>query len=269
MGNNSNSFKSVKSENNSYSIPKGKIGFARGFLVPFVAGVLGTLIIVGGCISIPSIRETISEKLLSDSSKSESSTKSNDESSVESVINKVVSSSSDKAVSVEDYSNTSIAVANKVLPSVVGITVTYSVNSPYYSYYGMSEGTAKATGSGVVITDDGYILTNNHVVSSSSSSSYYQVSKATKITVTLYNDTTEYEAKLVGSDEQTDLAVLKIEKTGLTAAELGDSSKVQVGEFAMAIGNPLNMASTVTTGVISATNRTITSDNVTFKLMLL
>ena len=63
MGNNSNSFKSVKSENNSYSIPKGKIGFARGFLVPFVAGVLGTLIIVGGCISIPSIRETISEKL--------------------------------------------------------------------------------------------------------------------------------------------------------------------------------------------------------------
>lgn len=158
-----------------------------------------------------SIRETISEKLLSDSSKSESSTKSNDESSVESVINKVVSSSSDKAVSVEDYSNTSIAVANKVLPSVVGITVTYSVNSPYYSYYGMSEGTAKATGSGVVITDDGYILTNNHVVSSSSSSSYYQVSKATKITVTLYNDTTEYEAKLVGSDEQTDLAVLKIE----------------------------------------------------------
>jgi serine protease Do len=131
----------------------------------------------------------------------------------------------------------------------------------------MSEGTAKATGSGVVITDDGYILTNNHVVSSSSSSSYYQVSKATKITVTLYNDTTEYEAKLVGSDEQTDLAVLKIEKTGLTAAELGDSSKVQVGEFAMAIGNPLNMASTVTTGVISATNRTITSDNVTYKVI--
>ena len=87
MGNNSNSFKSVKSENNSYSIPKGKIGFARGFLVPFVAGVLGTLIIVGGCISIPSIRETISGKLLSDSSKSESSTKSTDESSVESVIN--------------------------------------------------------------------------------------------------------------------------------------------------------------------------------------
>ena len=267
MGNNSNSFKSVKSENNSYSIPKGKIGFARGFLVPFVAGVLGTLIIVGGCISIPSIRETISEKLLSDSSTSEKSTKSNNESSAESAINKVFSSSSDKAVSVEDYSNTSIAVANKVLPSVVGITVTYSVNSPYYSYYGMSEGTAKATGSGVVITDDGYILTNNHVVSSSSSSSYYQVSKATKITVTLYNDTTEYEAKLVGSDEQTDLAVLKIEKTGLTAAELGDSSKVQVGEFAMAIGNPLNMASTVTTGVISATNRTITSDNVTYKVI--
>ena len=160
-----------------------------------------------------------------------------------------------------------MAVANKVLPSVVGITVTYSVNSPYYSYYGMSGGTSTATGSGVIITNDGYILTNNHVVASSSSSSYYQVSKATKITVTLYNDETEYEAKIIGTDEQTDLAVLKIEKDGLTAAELGDSSSIKVGEFAMAIGNPLNMPSTVTTGIISATNRTITSDNVKYKVI--
>ena len=119
----------------------------------------------------------------------------------------------------------------------------------------------------VIITEDGYILTNNHVVSSGSSSSYYQVSQATDIVVTLYNDETEYKATIVGTDEQTDLAVLKIDKTGLTAAELGDSSKVKVGEFAMAIGNPLNMPSTVTTGIISATSRKLTSDNVTYTVI--
>ena len=131
----------------------------------------------------------------------------------------------------------------------------------------MSGQTATATGSGVIISDDGYILTNNHVVASNERTSYYQVSQATDIVVTLYNDQTEYKATIVGTDEQTDLAVLKIDKTGLTAAELGDSSKIKVGEFAMAIGNPLNMPSTVTTGIISATKRTITSDNVTYTVI--
>jgi len=93
------------------------------------------------------------------------------------------------------------------------------------------------------------------VSSSSSESSYYQISEATKITVTLFNDETEYEAKIVGQDEQTDLAVIKIEKTGLTKAEFADSDDVKVGEFAMAVGNPVNMSSTVTTGIISAVNR--------------
>ncbi len=85
-----------------------------------------------------------------------------------------------------------------------------------------SSSTATATGSGIIISEDGYILTNNHVVSSSSSSSnssYYQVSEASKLTVTLFNDDTEYEAKIVGKDEQTDLAVIKIEKSGLSKAE--------------------------------------------------
>lgn len=266
MDNNSNSFKTVKTEKNSYSIPKGKVGFIRGFFVPFIAGALGSLILVGTCLSIPSIRDSVLDKFAS-----ETSTKESDESGGNTSnslnLEQILSTSSGKSISIEDYSKTSVAVANKVLPSVVGIKVTYSVNSPYYSYYGMSGSTATATGSGVIITDDGYILTNNHVVSSSSKSSYYQVSKATKITITLYNDSTEYDATIVGSDEQTDLAVLKIEKTGLTAAELGDSNNVQVGEFAMAIGNPLSMESTVTTGIISAKDRSITSDNVTYKVI--
>ena len=261
---NNNSFKAVKNGENSYSIPKAKVGFMRGFFVPFIAGVLGSLIIVCSCLSIPSIRGYVIDKLASGTN-TEESDESNTNNSLS--LEQILATSSGKSVSIEDYSKTSVAVANKALSSVVGITVTYSVNSPYYSYYGMSASTATATGSGVIITEDGYILTNNHVVSSSSSSSYYQVSQATKITVTLYNDSTEYEAKIIGSDEQTDLAVLKIDKTGLTAAELGDSDSVQVGEFAMAIGNPLNMQSTVTTGVISAKDRKITSDNVTYNVI--
>lgn len=263
MSNDNNTFKTVKNENSSYAIPKAKVGFIRGFFVPFIAGVLGSFIIIGTCLSIPSIREKISEQFTTNSAVEDNDSKNSDEKNNDNGF----TTSSNTAISLSDYSNTSIAVANKVLPSVVGIKVTYSVSSPYYSYYRMSGSTATATGSGVIITDDGYILTNNHVVASSSSSSYYQVSEATSITVTLYNDETEYEAKIIGTDVQTDLAVLKIEKTGLTAAELGDSDKVKVGEFAMAIGNPLSMQSTVTTGIISATNRTINSDNVTYKVI--
>ena len=99
------------------------------------------------------------------------------------------------------------------------------------------------------------------MVNSSSSSSFYELGKATKITVKLYNDDTEYEAKIVGTDEQTDLAVIKIEKDGLTAAELGDSDSVQVGEFCMAIGNPLGLGTTVTDGIVSAVNREVTDED--------
>ena len=128
--------------------------------------------------------------------------------------------------------------------------------------------TATATGSGIIISDDGYILTNNHVVSSSESDSYYQVSEATKVTVTLFNDETEYEAKIVGTDDQTDLAVIKIEKTGLTKAEFADSDSIKVGEFAMAVGSPLGLQSTITCGVISAVNRNVTdSDGKTYNLI--
>ena len=261
MSDEKNSFKTVKGKDSSYSIPKGRIGFTRGFFVPFVAGVLGSFIIVGTCLSVPTIREAIVDNFFSETKSEEKEENKTENSIVD------ITSSSNTAVSLSGYSDTSIAVANKVLPSVVGIKVTYSVSSPYYSYYGLSGQTATATGSGVIISEDGYILTNNHVVASTGSTSYYQVSHATDISVTLYNDETEYKATIVGTDEQTDLAVLKIDKTGLTAAELGDSSKIRVGEFAMAIGNPLNMPSTVTTGIISAKERTITSDNVTYTVI--
>lgn len=74
----------------------------------------------------------------------------------------------------------------------------------------------------------------------------------------MFNDDTEYEAKIVGKDEQTDLAVIKIEKTGLSKAEFADSDNIKVGEFAMAVGNPLGMQSSITCGVVSAVNREVT-----------
>ena len=234
---------------------KAKVGFANGFLLPFVSGVLGCTVVVGTCFGVPSIKN----KLLG-STTSSSSTNSNSNN---------LSTGYVSQTSLSNYSDTSVYAASKILPSIVGIKVEYNVNS-LVSMFGRQNqsSTATASGSGIVISEDGYILTNNHIVSSSSSESYYEVSEATKVTVTLFNDETEYEAKIVGKDEQTDLAVIKIEKTGLSKAEFADSDSIKVGEFAMAVGNPLGMQSSITCGVVSAVNRKITdSDGKEFTLI--
>lgn len=164
-------------------------------------------------------------------------------------------------VSLSNYSDTAIYAANKVLPSMVSITVDYDI-----SFMGRTS-TTTGSGSGVIISDDGYILTNNHVISSSDSSSFYQVSDAKSVKVSIYGDDTEYEAKIIGTDNQTDLAVLKIEKSGLTAAEFGDSSSVVVGEFVLAVGDPYGLSHSVTAGIISALNREMTVDNRTYHVI--
>ena len=249
QNNNSNDvFKNVASrsnvtyssfENNGKKDKKSGSGFGKTVILPFTCGILGASIVIGTCFGIPSIKN----ELIGNSNFSESNNSSNN-------INT-------QQISLLDYSDTAVGVAQKVLPSIVGISVTYSVNSPFYG----NQGTASAQGSGVIISKDGYILTNNHVVNSTSTSSFYELGKASKITVKLYNDDTEYEAKIIGTDEQTDLAVIKIDKDNLTAAELGDSDSVQVGEFCMALGNPLGLGSTVTDGIISAVNRTVTDED--------
>jgi serine protease Do len=99
-------------------------------------------------------------------------------------------------------------------------------------------------GSGVIVRPDGYILTNNHVVEGAAELEVY------------LSDDTKYIAKVVGTDPRTDLAVLKIDASGLVAAPIGDSSKVEVGDWAIAIGSPFGLAQTVTAGIISATKRT-------------
>ena len=220
-------------------------GFGKSVLIPFCSGIIGAAVVVGTCFGVPSIRNTIFDASID--------TKSGTTQSV----------GTQNLVSLSNYSDTATNVASKVLPSIVGIKVQYTVNSIF-----SGSQNAVAEGSGIILSNDGYILTNNHVVSSSDESSFYAVSEASKITVTLYNDSTEYEAKVVGTDSQTDLAVIKIDKNDLTPAELGDSSTVTVGEFAMAVGSPLGMESSVTSGIISAVNRTVTSsDGKTYNLI--
>lgn len=227
---------------------KTKSGFFKNSFVPFCSSALGTFLVIGVCFGMPNIRN----KILNGNNTYTNNGLTITEGQVTNTI------------STTNYSNTAIAVANKVLPSIVGITVEYKVNS----MFGGSS-TASGAGSGIIVSSDGYILTNNHVVNSSSSSSYYQITEATNVKVKLYNDDTEYDATVVGSDSQTDLAVIKINKDGLTAAELGDSDSVQVGEFAMAIGNPLGLQSSISCGIISAKNREVQDSDTrtTYKLI--
>ena len=239
---------------------KNKSGFGKTVLLPFFSGVVGCALVIGTCFGVPSIRSAIIND--SEGSLSNTSNNSNENSGYVSQI------------ALSNYSDTAVYAANKILPSIVGVKVEYTVNNPVLAMFGQnSTSSATATGSGIIISEDGYILTNNHVISTSStdssnSNSYYQISEASKITVTLFGDTTEYEASIVGKDEETDLAVIKIDKTGLTKAEFADSDSIKVGEFAMAVGNPVGMDSTVTCGIVSAVNREVTdSDGKTYTLI--
>jgi len=219
---------------------KGHSSFSRSIFIPFISGMIGTILVLGICFGIPSIRSRI---LNNKSPLSYLATTSADSIYPTSLVN------------LAEYSETSIAVADKVLPSIVGITVNYSI-----SVFGRS-GATKAGGSGIIITEDGYIVTNNHVISSESSSSFYTIGEASDIEVYLYNNPDPYKATIVGTDSYTDLAIIKIETDNLIPAMLGNSNDIKVGEFSMAIGNPLGMNSTVTCGIISAVNREVSDGN--------
>ncbi len=223
-------------------------GFGKVVVLPFMCGLLGAVIAIGVCINVPSIKQAFLEKLVVTDTSNNSSSNENNSANINTQL-----------ISLQGYSDTAIGVAKKVQPSIVAVSVEYSVNS----IFNRSTSTATAKGSGIIISEDGYILTNNHVVNStaSSSSSFYEIEKANKVTVKLYNDDTEYTGTIVGTDSQTDLAVIKIDKDGLTVAELGDSSSVQVGEFVMAIGSPLGLDNSVTAGIVSAVDREVTDDD--------
>ena len=255
--NNSN-FKTVSNPGNYKAVyeiddkPKRKSNFGKNIVLPFFSGIVGCAVVLGTCFGIPSIRKQL---VGTESSSSNTSSNTQNTGYVD-------------QVSLSNYSDTAVYAANKILPSIVGIQIEYNVTSMFSIFGGNQSSTATATGSGIIISDDGYILTNNHVVSSSESEAYYQVSEATKIKVTLFNDDTQYDATIVGTDEETDLAVIKIDKTGLTQAEFADSDSIKVGEFAMAVGSPLGLQSTITCGVVSAVNREVTdADGKTYTLI--
>lgn len=244
---NDNEFKNVISNPGSYQ--KGSFGKTIG--IPFISGILGCSLVLGTCFGVPEIKQ----KLFSNTNNSVST-------STNTSLN--TGTINTDLVSLTKYSDTAVYAANKILPSIVGISITYNVtsSSPLYGFFGQGKGgsttsEATASGSGIIISEDGYIVTNNHVVDSSSASTYYDISEATSVKVSLYGEDTQYDAKIIGKDSQTDLAVLKIEKTGLTPAEFADSDTVKVGEFAMAVGNPLDLGTSITCGVVSALNRKV------------
>jgi len=141
--------------------------------------------------------------------------------------------------------------------SVVNVKTTYPIETqnpylydPFRDFFGLHgqrqpQQAPQSTGSGVVISQDGYIITNNHVVDG-----------ADKIEITL-NDKRSYSAEVIGKDPSTDLALLKIKEEGLEFINYGNSDNVKVGEWVLAVGNPFNLNSTVTAGIISAKGRNI------------
>lgn len=159
-------------------------------------------------------------------------------------------------INVQDVDATVVeAVAQKVTPSVVGIRTTISVNN---FFGGTSESSGE--GSGVIYTSDGYIITNYHVIAEAVEYS----GNSPEISVFLANgDDKGYKATVVGYNISHDLAVIKIDAKGLTPIELADSSKLKVGQFVVAIGNPggLEFMGSVTYGVISGLNRIISDTN--------
>jgi len=152
--------------------------------------------------------------------------------------------------------NSFVSAANIAMPAVVHIKTSAKAQqtaskgyNPFWQFFGdgfdTPQGPQEASGSGVIISSDGNIVTNNHVVEN-----------ADVIEVTLYDNRT-YKATVVGTDPSTDLAVIKIEESGLSYLEFGNSDAVQVGEWVLAVGNPFNLASTVTAGIVSAKARNI------------
>ncbi len=145
------------------------------------------------------------------------------------------------------FSQSFIEVAETVTPTIVQITVVSERQNPhddlfFFPFKDMPQ-EQRGSGSGIIISEDGYIITNNHVVEN-----------ANKVSVGLY-DKRSFDATVIGTDPLTDLAVIKIDAQNLPVAYLGDSDNLKVGQWVMAIGNPLSLSSTVTAGIVSAIGR--------------
>ena len=159
---------------------------------------------------------------------------------------KIIQEGSNISINTSDEMNVENAVAVKATPSVVGIAV--DVHG-YGGFFGMERVEGQNIGSGIIVSEDGHILTNAHVLSGGDTDG---------INV-LFHDNNIAQATLLWKDETLDLAIIKVNKTGLQKVEMADSDSVKVGDKAIAIGNPvgLNLQSTLTSGYISGINRSI------------
>ncbi len=244
MSNNSENFEYKKITNNKES----KNGFVKFLKIVFIIIIIA--FICGVSIANKEQIKKFTNKYLTNREKNENEKKN------ENILDKGPYSS----VNLDEYSKTSEGVAQSVLPSIVGIKVEYGVNSPFLRENNFK---AEAGGSGIILSKDGYILTNNHIVSPKKSETpFYSISDAQNIKVTFNspnenNEIKDEVAEIIGVDPITDLAVIKVKRDDLIPAKIGDSDKIKVGQFAMAVGSPLGLNSTVTAGIISAVNRKI------------
>ncbi|PWM43999.1 MAG: peptidase S1 [Clostridiales bacterium] len=171
-------------------------------------------------------------------------------------IKQINTSTSPQNIKINTDSTGVTAIAEKVKPSIVGIQLTVPSSRVQNGFFSYDTQPQSSSGSGVILSDDGYIGTNYHVIESA-------IGNSSAILQVVLNDGTTYDAKVIGHDSQNDLAVIKIEALGLPAAELGNSSELKVGEIAVAIGNPLGLqfAGSVTVGYISALDRNLNGEN--------
>jgi len=159
-----------------------------------------------------------------------------------------VSHSSSHNMSISDFTIAAGKTVNGVVHVKTEVEV-QNVYNPWADFFGENSGiepyVQRGSGSGVIISDDGFIITNNHVIEG-----------ADKIEVRM-NDKRSYVAQLVGTDPTTDIAVLKIEGSNFPSLDIGDSESVKIGEWVLAVGNPFDLTSTVTAGIVSAKGRNI------------
>lgn len=279
-GNNTNENSEVNNMNNEYNgfstdgnSPK---NHRKNTAVKIAASLMAMALVSAGSIGIYRQANSVNTDTAAIAAEAETTAETAD--NTYSASNAVIKNMS--MITTEDTDGTVLTAetaVEKVLPSVVGIestfTMTSSVNSGnIFDFGGFGYGQnqqpqtseATGTGTGIVITENGYIVTNAHVIYDSE----YGAGLADSISV-LLNDDNTYDAEVIGYDTDCDLAVLKIQASGLAAAEFGNSDELKLGESVIAIGNPLgfDLMNTVTNGIVSGLNRQVNINNKSMTLL--
>lgn len=225
-----------------------KIGLFQLILVAVISSIFGGGVVFAGIqLLMPVLSPAVGSYFGTTSQLSDSTAASNN-----GVYKKVEIAKSDSPIT---------AIAEKVSPSIVGVKITVKPQGGGFFFDTPQSGVGE--GSGIIIREDGYILTNNHVVENALTGNSNRLSNGSQIEVVLPGQKDKpYPATIVGRDVDSDIAVIKIDAKGLPAAELGDSDKLKPGELAVAIGSPygLDYMSSITSGIISGLNREIVTD---------